>query len=156
MQERRNLLLSNSRIATEIFLEPVMPYDAEHSLKALGDELGIDSSTVELVGRALFGKYAASNGEIHIRDHQAQAMRTLFSANSKEKNIVVTSGTGSGKTESFLLPILLRLTLEAKSWSEQAKANAEHGKADVFPESFVCHGLLLGFDQGGGDALYDT
>jgi DEAD/DEAH box helicase domain-containing protein len=84
MQERRNLLLSNSRIATEIFLEPVMPYDAEHSLKALGEELGIDSSTVELVGRALFGKYAMSNGEIYIRDHQAQAMRTLFSVNSKE------------------------------------------------------------------------
>ena len=122
MQERRNLLLSNSRIATEIFLEPVMPYDAKHSLNTLGEELGVDSGTVELVGRALFGKYAASNGEIHIRDHQAQAMRTLFSADSKEKNIVVTSGTGSGKTESFLLPILLRLTLEAKSWSEQAKA----------------------------------
>jgi DEAD/DEAH box helicase domain-containing protein len=122
MQERRNLLLTNSRIATEIFLEPVMPYDARHSLSALGKELGIDSGTVELVGRALFGKYAASNGEIHIRDHQAQAMKTLFSTNSKEKNIVVTSGTGSGKTESFLLPVLLRLTLEAKTWSEQAKA----------------------------------
>ena len=122
MQERRNLLLTNSRIATEIFLEPVMPYDAKHSLSTLGDELGIDSETLELVGRALFGKYAASNGEIHIRDHQAQALRTLFSAKSKEKNIVVTSGTGSGKTESFLLPILLRLTLEAKTWSEQAKA----------------------------------
>jgi DEAD/DEAH box helicase domain-containing protein len=121
MQERRNLLLANSRIATEIFLEPVMPYDAKHSLEALGKELDIDSGTVELVGRALFGKYAASNGEILIRDHQAQAVSTLFSTNSKEKNIVVTSGTGSGKTESFLLPILLRLTLEAKSWSEQAK-----------------------------------
>jgi DEAD/DEAH box helicase domain-containing protein len=122
MQERRNLLLANSRIATEIFLEPVMPYDANHSLTALGEELGIDRGIVELVGRSLFGKYASNNGEIHIRDHQAQAMRTLFSTASKEKNIVVTSGTGSGKTESFLLPILLRLSLEAKTWSQQPKA----------------------------------
>jgi len=85
MQERRNLLLANSRIATEIFLEPVMPYDANHLLNTLGDELGLDSGAVELVGRALFGKYAASNGEIYIRDHQAQALRTLFSTDSKEK-----------------------------------------------------------------------
>ncbi len=123
MQERRNLLLTNSRIATEIFLEPVMPYDAKHSLKTLGEELGLNNETVELVGRALFGKFAAGNSEIFIRDHQAQALRTLFSNSSKEKNIVVTSGTGSGKTESFLLPILLRLTLEAKTWGQQEKAH---------------------------------
>nr|WP_246283794.1 DEAD/DEAH box helicase [Nocardioides perillae] len=30
---------------------------------------------------------------------------------------VVTSGTGSGKTESFLLPVLARLLVEARGWS---------------------------------------
>jgi len=119
MEERKNLLLSNSRIATEIFLEPVMPYDAKHSLAKIGKELGLDKEIVEVVGQALFGKYTVNNGEIFIRDHQAQALKTLFSRDSKEKNIVVTSGTGSGKTESFLLPILLRLALEAKSWGKQ-------------------------------------
>ena len=109
MEERRNLLLSNSRIATEVFLEPVMPYDAKHSLAAIGQELGLDKEIVEIVGHALFGKYTKNNTEIYIRDHQAQALRTLFSADLKEKNIVVTSGTGSGKTESFLHQILLRL-----------------------------------------------
>ena len=98
MEERRNLLLSNSRIATEIFLEPVMPYDAKHSLVGIGKELGIDREIIEIVGQALFGKYTVNNGEIFIRDHQAQALKTLFSRDSKEKNIVITSGTGSGKT----------------------------------------------------------
>ena len=130
MQERRKLLLANSRIATEIFLEPVMPYDANHSLRKLGDELGLERDTVDLVGRALFGKFAASDGEIYIRDHQAQALRVLFSSNSKEKNIVVTSGTGSGKTESFLLPILLRLALEAKTWREQPAAKRWWGDSN--------------------------
>jgi DEAD/DEAH box helicase domain-containing protein len=108
-----------------------MPYDANYSLIALGEELGLDSDTVELVGRSLFGKYAASNGEIYIRDHQAQALRTLFASSSKEKNIVVTSGTGSGKTESFLLPILLRLTSEAKTWREQANPKRWWGESNL-------------------------
>ena len=37
------------------------------------------------------------------------------------RNVVVTSGTGSGKTESFLLPMLLRLVEEARTWSAQPK-----------------------------------
>jgi DEAD/DEAH box helicase domain-containing protein len=120
MEERRDLLLSNSRLATDIELEPVVPYDADIPLRQLGKELGIDSNVVDLVGNALFGKFADKDGEIKIRDHQAQALRTLFSSNSKEKNIVVTAGTGSGKTESFLLPILMRLVLESKSWGKQS------------------------------------
>lgn len=31
----------------------------------------------------------------------------------KKRNLVVTTGTGSGKTESFLLPILAKLAVEA-------------------------------------------
>lgn len=119
MQERRDLLLANSRLATDIELEPVVPYDADISLGALGKELGIDSEVVNLVGNSLFGKFAGKDGEIQIRDHQAQALRTLFSTENKERNIVVTAGTGSGKTESFLLPILMRLVLESKSWGIQ-------------------------------------
>lgn len=34
----------------------------------------------------------------------------------KYKNTVITSGTGSGKTESFLLPLLADIFKEAKSW----------------------------------------
>ena len=30
------------------------------------------------------------------------------------RNVVVTSGTGSGKTESFLLPVLARLVAESQ------------------------------------------
>ena len=44
--------------------------------------------------------------------HQAQAIQALL---VDRRSAVVMTGTGSGKTESFLLPILGRLAVEAKS-----------------------------------------
>jgi Lhr-like helicase len=35
----------------------------------------------------------------------------------KQENVLITSGTGSGKTESFMLPLLASLLKEAESWS---------------------------------------
>ena len=42
--------------------------------------------------------------------HQEQSIKHVF----KGRNIVVATGTGSGKTESFLNPILLDLTKSSK------------------------------------------
>ena len=33
------------------------------------------------------------------------------------KHCIITSGTGSGKTESFLLPLFAQLSKEMESWS---------------------------------------
>lgn len=52
--------------------------------------------------------------------HQTQA---LTEAVGNERSLVVTTGTGSGKTESFLLPIMAKLAVEAK---ERPAAFAEH------------------------------
>jgi DEAD/DEAH box helicase domain-containing protein len=56
--------------------------------------------------------------EIKLRKHQADAVRASFQEGAATgRNPVVTSGTGSGKTESFWLPILLRLAIESKNWA---------------------------------------
>lgn len=46
-------------------------------------------------------------------EHQAKAIELALS--SPPRDLVVTTGTGSGKTESFLLPILGRMATEAAS-----------------------------------------
>ncbi|MEX2616004.1 MAG: DEAD/DEAH box helicase [Alphaproteobacteria bacterium] len=46
-------------------------------------------------------------------EHQAQSLEKTMAANAGGTGIVVTTGTGSGKTESFLLPVLARLADEA-------------------------------------------
>lgn len=44
--------------------------------------------------------------------HQFEALKEII---INKKNVVITTGTGSGKTESFLIPIISKLAIEAKN-----------------------------------------
>lgn len=55
-------------------------------------------------------------------NHQSEAVELTMSR--KRRNIVVSTGTGSGKTESFLLPIIARLAEEASSSPESFNQRA--------------------------------
>lgn len=56
-----------------------------------------------------------------IYQHQAQAIRKII---SERRNIIVATGTGSGKTESFLLPLLQMLFAESPSERAQPGVRA--------------------------------
>lgn len=49
--------------------------------------------------------------------HQAEALDAAWDSNGKPRNIVVASGTGSGKTECFYLPILADILRECTNWA---------------------------------------
>lgn len=51
---------------------------------------------------------SALNGSRNLYDHQEMAIRKIFA----NRNVMVATGTGSGKTEAFLYPILLHLYRE--------------------------------------------
>ena len=48
--------------------------------------------------------------------HQIDMLMKAFGYNQASNNVVITSGTGSGKTESFLLPLFASLLNEAQAW----------------------------------------
>lgn len=50
--------------------------------------------------------------------HQVNMLKTLDGKSGFKGNAVVTSGTGSGKTEAFMLPLLAQIIKEAKFWSK--------------------------------------
>ena len=122
--ERRHLLEETDLIFTEPLLEPVLPYDATVPLADVIEGVGIDAQVGELVGRALFGGFTRPGSPYLLRSHQAEALRqSLQPGIAKGRNVVVTSGTGSGKTESFLLPVLTRLVDEALAWPQDTSIN---------------------------------
>lgn len=119
-RERRALLEQPGKLFTDPLLEPVLPYPATADLLSVTRELGIDDHVAESVGRALFGRFVGPDESISLRSHQSEAiLHSFLPGNAPGRNVVVTSGTGSGKTESFLLPMLLRLASEAATWAPQ-------------------------------------
>jgi ATP-dependent helicase YprA (DUF1998 family) len=53
-------------------------------------------------------------------EHQEKALAASMSG----KNVVITAGTGSGKTEAFLLPVLSTLLSESESWGSTKLSGA--------------------------------
>jgi DEAD/DEAH box helicase domain-containing protein len=122
LKERRDLLTKTGRLLADVILEPVLGYESTFDFNQLIGRLGLDPEVANIVGTALFGKFTKDGAAISLRKHVADSTEAYFGG-KLQKNAVVTSGTGSGKTESFLLPALLNITLETQKWSKQGPAN---------------------------------
>lgn len=121
MKERRELLEKPGVLISDVLIEPVLPYPNTENFLDICNEVGISRSIGEMVAKAIFPNVAPES--LKLRQHQAESIRHSFLPGASEgRNVVVTSGTGSGKTESFLLPLFLRLMNEANRWSDQAQA----------------------------------
>lgn len=73
----------------------------------------LDNSFFDFINQSLFSD---SNGNsFSMYEHQAQAFEKGF---KEGKNIILTTSTGSGKTEAMFLPIISSLLNEAKNWEK--------------------------------------
>lgn len=121
MSERRSLLDQNGSLISDVLLEPVLPYPNTEPYLEVCQAVGISEEVASMVGKSLFP--FAEPQHLKLRQHQAASITHSFRGGSSDgRNVVVTSGTGSGKTESFLLPALLRIMTESTTWKEQIEA----------------------------------
>lgn len=117
MAERESLLFEGQTLLQDVFLEPVIPYDGVVSAVDTCVDAGLDLAESIALIQALFGT-AMPTEDLQLRKHQADALRVGMSR-TRPWNPVVTSGTGSGKTEAFLLPVLTRLIAESRTWGDE-------------------------------------
>ncbi|GAB3085700.1 DEAD/DEAH box helicase [Isoptericola nanjingensis] len=117
--ERRHLLTEDFPLVPAPLLEPVLPYDGTTNGAEACRAAGLRQQEAAWLLGGLFGTQDVDN--LRLRQHQADSLAVATRA-SAPYNPVVTSGTGSGKTESFLLPVLSRLLVEARGWGPGAEA----------------------------------
>jgi Lhr-like helicase len=128
--ERRRLLSQPGTLMPEPFLEPILRYQPSDSVleSFLDDETESNPfkrfsreqrrAILEMIYSGLFpGKEGA--GELKrvssFKPYKHQ-VEMLWRGLKSGRPGIVTSGTGSGKTESFLLPVLSELVAEATRW----------------------------------------
>lgn len=105
--ERQALLNQDRRLFRKPAIEFVPPFvssgkamsEACKDIDSLPDDLG------EFAAQGLF----PADWKLH--QHQFEAIEQ-----SQHKHVVITAGTGSGKTESFLIPAVAQLLKESQKW----------------------------------------
>lgn len=114
--ERRRLLAEPGTLFQDPLIEPVLPYPGTTDAMAVCQQVGLTVEESSLLLRSVFGEIADEN--MLLRTHQAESLRVSLLGDAEMRHPVITSGTGSGKTEAFLLPVLARLLTEARAWAE--------------------------------------
>ena len=139
-QERQRLLRQSGNLMPEPFIEPILRYQStnirledclddeckDNPLKKFNREQR--RAIIEMMFSGLFpGKPAT--GELSRQSvfspyvHQVQMLQRGLKSGHPG---IVASGTGSGKTESFLLPILAELMAEATQWGPPPADYLQH------------------------------
>ena len=134
-REREDLLASHGTAFAEPFVELMPTYPSSTiTTDNLLAEVGVEHAT-GLVRAGLLPyerPYA----------HQAEALRLSHAG----KDVIVGTGTGSGKTEAFLLPVLARLAEESRSWRGTTSTGMPWwtDRAEYAPQRAQADGRLSG------------
>ena len=112
-QERDRLMEESGTICQPPIIELVPKYHEKASLREFCSNEGVSQELNDFVNCGLFTNSGSLERKLY--DHQYAALKE---AHINRKNIVVTTGTGSGKTECFLLPVIADIIKESKSWND--------------------------------------
>ena len=111
--EREERLEMDGVLSREPWLEPLPTYAS--SGKGIDDLSANDlpgMNTEEMIAFKELVKCGLLKGDLKLRRHQLDMLtRSLGGA-----NCVITAGTGSGKTEAFLLPLFAQIARESRTW----------------------------------------
>ncbi len=108
MEERRTLLDRDRQLYREPLFEPVVPYESSKlTMRGACSHLGVSSDVAEYLDTG--GLFPSSR---ELFQHQLDA----WESSRKGDAVIVTTGTGSGKTECYLLPVFAYLVEESTRW----------------------------------------
>jgi DEAD/DEAH box helicase domain-containing protein len=115
-RDRYELLMEPGAFYKEPWIEPLPKYETQKAISSLNSTdvpMADESSLKDFKSLASCGLV----GGYELYTHQLTMLRKALSGS----NVVVTAGTGSGKTESFLLPLFAYLTSESRRWPTPRK-----------------------------------
>ena len=115
-RERRGLLDQDGRIYRQPLIEPIPAYreSGESFREAVQSLLSGRWQASEIADVAAFMGQGLFPSVRTVRQHQRDVFEQVI---VNRRDAVVTTGTGSGKTECFLLPVVASVVKESAAWS---------------------------------------
>lgn len=121
-EERDKLLRENGLLFQAPRFEPIFPYPSSgNTLSQLCNRLQLSSELGDFL--ALGGNNGLAPKDRPLYKHQTAAIQSSV---IDGRDVVVTTGTGSGKTECFLLPIFSHFIKESENWNPYGQRNQNH------------------------------
>ena len=108
--ERSALLRERGVIAQDPFIEATPAFATARLLRELEQEYPDNIPP----GLSALVEHGVPVDRFPLYTHQEEALMASF---GDAPNLLVATGTGSGKTEAFVLPILARILKEARTWA---------------------------------------
>lgn len=116
MEERRSLLDQDRHLYRDPLFEPIVPYELSGmTVRAACSRLGVSQDVAE---------YLESGGLFPAQRQLFQHQFDAWEASRSGEAVVVTTGTGSGKTECYLLPVFASLVEESLAWRAPSARSA--------------------------------
>jgi Lhr-like helicase len=125
-RERRAVLHQERIIHREPYVEVIPRFQTAKTIAEAVEELDLTTDICDFLTTGLFPAHR------RLYTHQWETWYQFQS----DKNVIITSGTGSGKTEAFLIPVITQLLRESANW-KAAGTKAEpwwQGKGDWKPQ----------------------
>lgn len=106
--ERDRLLQQPGILSQPPLIEPVPIYpSSEFTITHTANQLPLEYRDLAQLGQQVFPP------NVPLYEHQWQSLTEVL---VNQRDLVVTTGTGSGKTECFFLPLLGQLAKESRNW----------------------------------------
>ena len=121
-EERDKLLRENGLLFQVPRFEPIFPYPSSgKTLLQLCNHLQLPHELGDFLAQGGDDGLAPKDRQLY--DHQAKVIKASV---IDGEDVVVTTGTGSGKTECFLVPIFSHLIKESVDWNAFGVRNQDH------------------------------
>ncbi|NLX97564.1 MAG: DEAD/DEAH box helicase [Rhodopirellula sp.] len=118
LEERRGILFRDGQLFREPLIEPIPPYESSGlTIAQACTQLGVPGEAAEFITRGLF------RAGLPLHQHQFEA----WQCSRAGRAVVVTTGTGSGKTECYLLPVFAYLVEDLmRGWGSPGSPPGRH------------------------------
>lgn len=116
VEERRALLEQNGVLMQSPIIELLRKYEGVATINEMCSELGISQDAADFLNMGLLRNEDGSVRKLY--QHQCDSFKNVM---QNGMNLVVTTGTGSGKTECFMMPLIANLVNESSDWVKKGR-----------------------------------